>query len=244
MKRIIVADDEPITRMDLLGILPELGFEVVGEASDGFDAIELCKEQKPDLVLIDVKMPIFDGLSAAETILKERLATCVVLLTAYCDKEIVWRASQIGVTGYLTKPIDVKSILPTLEVAYSQSIRLQQQQQETEKMQNQIRESRQIFRAQKYLAKNYGCSETEAYQKMRKTAMDKRISIGELANHILSQAAQNDEVGQAKDYLKRNRGMRDEKAYQHIVSYMKRNRYTTVEEAAHALLVQWKVKGS
>lgn len=79
---------------------------------------------------------------------------------------------------------------------------------------------------------------------MRKTAMDKRISIGELANHILSQAAQNDEVGQAKDYLKRNRGMRDEKAYQHIVSYMKRNRYTTVEEAAHALLVQWKVKGS
>ena len=146
MKRVVVVDDEPITRMDLVGMLPELGFEVVGEASDGFDAIEACRAHKPDIVLMDVKMPIFDGLSAAETILQEELATCVVLLTAFCDKDIIWRANQIGVTGYLVKPIDARSILPTLEVAYSQSLRLVEQKKQTQEMRVRMQESRQIFR--------------------------------------------------------------------------------------------------
>jgi AmiR/NasT family two-component response regulator len=242
MKKIIVVDDEPITRMDLVGMLSELGFEVVGEASDGFDAIEVCRVEKPDIVLMDVKMPIFDGLSASETILQEELATCVVLLTAYCDKEIIWRANQIGVTGYLTKPIDARSILPTLEVAYAQSVRLAEQKKQTQKMKEQMQESRQIFRAQKYLAKTQGCSETEAYQKMRKTAMDKRMSIAALAERILEQAARTDEVSLVKAYLMKTRGLREDRAYQVIVNY-KRTHGCTVEEAAHALRIQWNVKG-
>lgn len=242
MKRVVVVDDEPITRMDLAGMLPELGFEVVGEASDGFDAIEVCRAEKPDIVLMDVKMPIFDGLSAAETILQEELATCVVLLTAFCDKDIIWRANQIGVTGYLTKPIDARSILPTLEVAYSQSVRLAEQKKQTQEMKNQIQESRQIFRAQKYLAKTQGCSETEAYQKMRKAAMDKRMSVAALAERILKQAAQTDEVALVKEHLMKTRGLREDRAYQVIVNY-KKTHGCTVEEAAHALRMQWNVKG-
>ena len=242
MKRIIVVDDEPITRMDLAGMLPELGFEVVGEASDGFDAIELCRVEKPDIVLMDVKMPIFDGLSAAETILREELAPCVVLLTAFCDKDIIWRANQIGVTGYLTKPVDARSILPTLEVAYAQSMRLAEQKKQNQEMKEQMQESRQIFRAQKYLARTQGCSETEAYRRMRKTAMDKRMSIGSLAQRILEQAAKTDEVAMVKDHLIKTRGLREDRAYQVIVNY-KRTHGCTIEEAAHALRMQWNVKG-
>ena len=115
-----VLDDEPLTRMDLRDMLTEQGFDVVGEAADGFDAVELCREKHPDVVLMDVlcrekhpdvvlmdvKMPVFDGLTASETILTENLADCVVLLTAFSDGGIVECAGQAGVTGYLVKPID------------------------------------------------------------------------------------------------------------------------------------------
>ena len=99
MKTVIIADDEPITRMDLCDMVQELGFQVLGQAADGFDAIELCRETHPDVVLMDVKMPIFDGLTASETILSEDLAGCVVLLTAFSDREIISRATAAGVTG-------------------------------------------------------------------------------------------------------------------------------------------------
>ena len=115
MRRVIIADDEPITRMDLSDMLTELGFQVVGEAADGFDAIELCRSLQPDVVLMDVKMPIFDGLSAAETILSEELAGCVVLLTAFSDRELVRRAGEAGVTGYLVKPVDAGQLRTVLE---------------------------------------------------------------------------------------------------------------------------------
>ena len=101
-----VLDDEPLTRMDLRDMLTEQGFDVVGEAADGFDAVELCREKHPDVVLMDVKMPVFDGLTASETILTENLADCVVQLTAFSDGGIVESAGQAGVTGYLVKPID------------------------------------------------------------------------------------------------------------------------------------------
>ena len=123
MKTVLIVDDEPITRMDLSDMLRELGFGVAGEAADGFDAMELCRLKRPDVVLMDVKMPIFDGLSASETILAEELAGCVVLLTAFSDPEIIRRAGAAGVTGYLVKPVDQKSLLPTIEVALAQSLR-------------------------------------------------------------------------------------------------------------------------
>lgn len=237
MKTVIVVDDEPITRMDLSDMLQELGFQVVGEAADGFDAIELCRAKRPDVVLMDVKMPIFDGLTASETILSESLAGCVVLLTAFNDRELVQRASAAGVTGYLVKPIDQKSLLPTIEVAYAQSQRLAQSREETQAAQQKIREDRMIHKAQQYLAKTQGCSETDAYRQMRKTAMDKRLSLAALAEHILHQAAQNDCVGSVKQLLMKKKGMSEDRAYQYIVSFAKANG-CSVDDAAKQLQSQ------
>ena len=101
-------DDEPITRLDLVQMLEEMGFEVAGDAADGFDAIELCRLHHPDVVLMDIKMPVFDGLTASETIISEDLGGCVVLLTAFRDRELIDRASAIGVTGYLVKKSDLE----------------------------------------------------------------------------------------------------------------------------------------
>lgn len=114
MKTVLIVDDEPITRMDLSDMLRELGFGVAGEAADGFDAMELCRLKRPDVVLMDVKMPIFDGLSASETILAEELAGCVVLLTAFSDPEIIRRAGAAGVTGYLVKRLTRNRFFPPL----------------------------------------------------------------------------------------------------------------------------------
>ena len=234
MKTVIIVDDEPITRMDLADMLQELGFDVIGEAADGFDAIELCRSKRPDAVLMDVKMPIFDGLTASETILAENLAGCVVLLTAFNDRDVIERASKAGVTGYLVKPIDQKSLLPTIEVAYAQSQRLAQSREETQAAQKKIQEDRLIHMAQQYIARSQGCSETDAYRQMRKTAMDKRLSLAALAEHILHQAAQNDHIGGAKQLLMQKLGMSEDRAYQHILSHAKKNN-CTADEAAKEL---------
>ena len=215
-------------------MVQELGFEVVGQANDGFDAIELCRVKRPDIVLMDVKMPIFDGLTASETILSEELAGCVVLLTAFSDHDIIARANAAGVTGYLVKPIDQKSLLPTMEVALAQSLSLRRSRMETQKAQQKLRDDRQIHKAQQYLAKKQNCSETEAYRIMRKTAMDKRISMISLAEHILRQAAQTDNVEAVKKFLITQKNMSDTQAYHYIVSYGKSHGYS-VEEAANQL---------
>ena len=234
MRTVIIVDDEPITRMDLSDMMAEIGCRVVGEGSDGFDAIELCRAKHPDVVLMDVRMPIFDGLSASKTIVDEDLAGCVVLLTALSDAEIVRRAGEIGVSGYLTKPIDQKALLPALEVACAQSERLRESRRQTREMEERIKEDRKIHKAQAYLAKNQGCSEAEAYKLMRKAAMDKRVSISALADTILSQAAGTDDVAAVKAYLMETRHMKDARAYQYIASYGEAHGCST-EEAARRL---------
>lgn len=234
MKTVVIADDEPITRMDLTDMLIELGFEVVGEASDGFDAIELCRAKHPDIVLMDVKMPIFDGLSASNTIISEDLATCVILLTAFSDADIIDRASKIGVMGYLTKPIDQKSLLPTIKVAYAQSVRLRESHMKAAEMEKKLEDSKLIHMAQAYLARTQGCSETEAYQQMRRAAMDKRLSLAALARHILSQETKNSDMSAVKEFLMTQMGMKENRAYQYIVTYGK-NKGVSVEEAARQL---------
>ncbi len=187
MKTVAVAEDEPITRMDICAMLEDLGFSIAGEAADGFDAIELCRRTKPDVVLMDAKMPIFDGLAAAETICREDLAGCVVMLTAFSDEEIVTRAVEAGVTGYLVKPIDRSKLLPTIEVAYAQACRLREKSQEAEKAQKSLREDREIHKAQKMLAQREHCTEPEAYEKMRKLAMNKRVSVSVIARAVMEQ---------------------------------------------------------
>ena len=237
MKTVIIVDDEPITRMDLSDMLQELGFQVLGEAADGFDAIELCKAAHPDVVLMDVKMPVFDGLTASETILSEDLARCVVLLTAFSDRDVIARATAAGVTGYLVKPIDQRSLLPTIEVAYEQSRKLWQARAEAREAQQKIREERMIHKAQQHLAKAQGCSESEAYRQMRKTAMDKRLSMADLAQRILDQASRSDSVEKAKALLMRRLNIPEDKAYKRIVS-LARIRGCTTEETARQLCME------
>lgn len=183
----VIVDDEPVTRMDLADMLEEAGFRVAGEAGDGFDAVELCEEKRPDVVLMDVKMPVFDGLTAAETILSRELAGCVVLLTAFQDREIVERAGRIGVTGYLAKPIDPRCLLPTLELALAQSERLRGSREQTRLVRQQMEDDRLVHRAQRAMARRMGCTEEEAYHKMRRMAMDKRVTVASLARRLLEQ---------------------------------------------------------
>lgn len=241
MKTVVIVDDEPITRMDLSDMLEELGFQVIGEAADGFDAIEICRSQNPDIALMDVKMPIFDGLSATETILSEGLAGCVVLLTAFNDPDIIQRASQAGVTGYLVKPIDQRSLLPTLEVAMAQSQRLRESREREHAAQQKVQEDRDIHKAQQLLAKSMGCSPEEAYRSMRKAAMDKRVPVAALARRIIQQAKENSDVRAIKEYLKQQKGMDADRAYRYLAGYGKRHG-CSVEEAARRLRIEWQVK--
>lgn len=187
MRTVAVAEDEPITRMDICAMLEELGFSITGEASDGFDAIELCRRTRPDIALLDVKMPVFDGLMAAKTICREELATCVVMLTAFSDEDIVARAAEAGVTGYLVKPVDRSKLLPTIEVAYAQALRLRESREQTAKAERQLREDREIHKAQKLLALKLRCSDTESYEQMRKMAMNKRVPLISIARAVLAQ---------------------------------------------------------
>lgn len=231
MKRIIIAEDEPIACMDLCETLEELGCQVVGTASDGFDAIELCRQHHPDVVIMDVKMPVFDGLSAAETIMEEDIAGCIVLLTAFGDDEVIERARNAGVTAYLAKPVNPKTLLPAIELAFAQSERLRQSKEETKRAYQKIEEDRKIRKAQAVLAKSRGCTENEAYQWLRKSAMDKRISVAVLADAVLAQDKREDEVARAKKELIARRNLSEEQAYRRIAAFAKTNGLT-MEKAA------------
>ena len=189
MSRITVAvvDDEPITRMDITGMLEDLGYEVAFEASDGFDAVAGCRNKRPDVVLMDVKMPVFDGLSATQTILKEDLAGSVILLTAFSDEEIVRKAGEIGVSGYLVKPVEQRLLRPAIEVAMAQSRRLRESRAETEDAKQKLEDSKLIARAQALYAAKQGIGEGEAYQILRRTAMDKRLPLAVIAKAYLEQ---------------------------------------------------------
>lgn len=234
MRTVVIADDEPITRMDLADMLGELGFSVVGQAADGFDAVELCRVHRPDVVLMDVKMPVFDGLSASEQILAQELAGCVILLTAFHDRDMVERASGAGVTGYLVKPVDARALLPAIEVALAQSLRLRESRREAEQAQRQVQEDRLVHKAQRLLAQNQGCSEGEAYRLMRKTAMDKRMPLAALARHILEQADRSGDVAAVKQHLMRREHLSENRAFRRLSDYAKAQG-CSVEEAARRL---------
>ena len=220
--RVVIVDDEPITRMDLAGMLSELGYHVVGEAADGFDAAEVCRAQKPDVVLLDVRMPVFDGFWAAETILKEGLAGCVIFLTAYNDRESIERAKEIGVAGYLVKPVEQRLLLPTIEVAQAQSERLRQTREETIRTRRELADSKLIRRAQSVLARRDQITETQAYQLLRKLAMEKRTTMAALAQAVLEQDMGRDDVVWAKKQIMKEQGLTEEAAFQFLAEQAKR----------------------
>jgi response regulator NasT len=235
MKTVAVAEDEPITRMNLIEMLQELGYSVKAEASDGFDAVQACRKYHPDVVLMDIRMPVFDGLTAAGTILKEQLAGCVVMLTAFSDAELVEKATQIGVTGYLVKPVEQRLLRPTIEVAYTQRQRLLESMEQTRQAVEKIEQSKLIRRAQSKLAEMMNISEKDAYAKMRTMAMNKRISVYQAALAIVGDEDGQNVIQQAKQLLMNRKKCSESTAYKTITDYAAANK-CSANQAAEAII--------
>lgn len=231
----IVVDDEPITRLDLRQMLTEMGFAVVGDAADGFDAIELCRRHHPDVVLMDIKMPVFDGMTASETIIREDLCGCVVLLTAFRDRELIEQAGNIGVTGYLVKPVEERLLLPTLEVAMAQAARLREARREAGEMRRRMEEQKLVDRAKLLLARQEGISEGEALGRLQRLSMEKRCPLAALARTVVAQQSGREAVNRAKERLMREKGLSEPEAFR-TISRAARERGIPLEEAARALL--------
>lgn len=183
--RVVIADDEPITRMDIKEILESAGYNVVDEATDGFDAVEVCKKHHPDLVLMDVKMPLLNGLSAAQIVMDEELADTVIVLTAYSESGFIEEAKSVGVAGYLVKPIDEKSLVPSIELAVARSKDLKKLRRDMEKVSERLENRSIIEKAKGLVMEEQKCSEQAAYDYIRKISLEKKLSMRRVAELIL-----------------------------------------------------------
>lgn len=187
-RTVVVAEDEALIRMDIVEILQDQGFTVVAEADNGQRALELAEEHQPDLVLMDVKMPIMDGITAAEEINKKQLAP-VVLLTAFSQKELVDRAAEAGAMAYVVKPFSPQDLIPAIEVAMSRYDQIKALQNEVSSVKGQFETRKQVERAKSLLVNKMGLTEPEAFRWIQKTSMDRRLSMREVAETIINQVS-------------------------------------------------------
>ena len=185
-QRVVIADDETIVRMDIREILEANGYEVVGEASDGIDAVELCRQQNPDLVLLDIKMPLMDGLSAAKQIHETNGNVAIVILTAYNDERFIDKAAEYGSVGYVVKPLNERSLLPAIKIALKRAADFVKLKTELEEQKQKLEDRKIIDRAKGYLMKEQGMEEDAAYQYLRSLSMKKRVSIRDISEIILN----------------------------------------------------------
>ena len=183
--KIAIADDEPIIRMNIREILELAGYKVVGEAADGLDAVELCRNEDPDLILLDIKMPLMDGLSAAEVIHREKEKTAIVMLTAYSDESLVEKAAETGIMGYLVKPVDEKTMIATIRVALKRKQEMAGLAETVGVQEKKIRERKLVEKAKGIVMKTNGISEEEAYGYLRSVSMDKRLPMAEVAQAVI-----------------------------------------------------------
>ena len=180
-----MVDDEPITRMDLRELLERAGMVVVGEAGDGFGAIEQCKKYKPDLVLMDIKMPLLDGLSAAKAIQEEQLAGTTMLLTAYDDRKYVEAARDCGASGYMVKPVDEKSLGPSIEMAVARSRDQRKLKAEYNAVSERLENRRILEQAKGIIMEEQKLTEQAAYDYIRGISKENNISMKRVAEIIL-----------------------------------------------------------
>ena len=188
--RVVVAEDEALIRLDLVEMLTEAGYVVVGQAGDGEAAIEITEKEKPDLVVMDVKMPKLDGISAAERIANQRIAP-VVILTAFSQRDLVERARDAGAMAYLTKPFTIDDLMPAIELAVSRFQEIKQLDAEVTDLQEQLKARKMIEKAKGILMKNLSITEPEAFKWMQKTAMDKRRSMTDVAQLVMDEFEKN-----------------------------------------------------
>jgi len=184
--RILVAEDETIIRLDLVEMLTEAGYEVIAQAENGAVAVELAKQHKPDLAILDVKMPEMDGITAAEQII---LLAPVLMLTAFSQRELVERARDAGVMAYVVKPFSINDLVPAIEIAISRHKQMKSLESEVADIYERLETRKVIDRAKGILMKAMSLSEPESFSWIQKTAMDRRISMKEVANAIISPEA-------------------------------------------------------
>ncbi len=190
--KIVIADNESIIRMDLRELLEEAGHEIVGEAVDGRRAVELTRKYRPDLVIMDIKMPEMDGIAAAKIIAQEKLAP-VLLLTAFSQPEIVERAKDSGVLAYLVKPVRESNLFPAMEIALSRFQEMQALESELDNVKNSLEMRKTLDRAKGILMDAYNLSEAEAYRRIQQYSMIKRKTIKEIAESIIRSAGRRKE---------------------------------------------------
>ena len=184
-RTVLVAEDEALIRLDIVEMLRENGYNVVGEAGDGEEACRLAESLHPDLVVMDIKMPILDGISAAERIAKARIAP-VVLLTAFSQRELVERARDAGAMAYVVKPFTAADLIPALEIAASRHSELAALEAEVADLADRFETRKLVDRAKGLLQSKYGLSEPEAFRWIQKTSMDKRLTMKDVAAAVIA----------------------------------------------------------
>ena len=182
--RIIIADDESLIRLDLREMLSHLGYDVIAEAGDGRSALDLARKLQPDLVIMDIKMPDVDGITAAEELTRAKIAP-VVLLTAYSDQALVERAKEAGVVGYVVKPFRETELMPVIELCLARFAEFRSLEREVGSLKEALEARKVIERAKGVLMEVHGLRESEAFHRIRKTSMDARKSMREVAEAIL-----------------------------------------------------------
>ncbi len=183
-RRVVIAEDEALIRLDLKEMLEEEGYSVIGEAGDGERAVTLVEELRPDLVVMDVKMPVLDGISAAERIATARLAP-VVILTAFSQRDLVERARDAGAMAYLVKPFSASDLLPAIEMAVSRFAEIAALEAEVADLTDRLETRKLVERAKSVLQSRFGMSEPDAFRWIQKTSMDRRLTMREVAKTIV-----------------------------------------------------------
>ena len=184
-RRVVVAEDEALIRLDLVEMLRDAGYDVVGEAGDGAKAVDLASQLRPDLVILDVKMPVLDGLSAAEQIGRAGIAPCLIL-TAFSQAELVERARDAGAMAYLVKPFTAADLVPAIEIALGRWQEIKALEQEVADLGERFETRKRVDRAKGVLMTRLGLSEPDSFRWIQKTSMDRRLSMREVADAVLS----------------------------------------------------------
>jgi AmiR/NasT family two-component response regulator len=189
--RVLIAEDEALIRLDLKEMLLEEGFEVVGEVADGASAVRLARELSPDLVILDVKMPVMDGIEAAEAISKERLAA-ILILTAFSQRDLVDRARRAGALAYLVKPFQKHDLLPAIEIATSRFRELSGLEAVVDDLQGQLAARKVVERAKGLLQAREGMSEPEAFRALQREAMRRRMTMAAVSEETIARLGGDD----------------------------------------------------
>ena len=186
-RTVVIAEDEALIRLDVAEMLTEAGFTVLGEAADGEEAVRLAEDLRPDVVVMDIKMPVLDGISAAERIVSARVAP-VVLLTAFSQTELIERAGDVGAMAYVVKPFTAADIVPAVEIALSRHAQIVGLEAEIADLSERFETRKLVDRAKGLLQTAYGLTEPEAFRWIQKTSMDKRLTMREVATAVINSA--------------------------------------------------------